>query len=307
MIKYYVRLTGPDVREGSLSGSVMAEVLHILADGARRALRLRVEGRSTARGPAPSWLARGADFQVTGLTSGSAVLIFEAAAVEDATSPGQFGLFDPDDNLETTGLGLLQESIDAALAGDASADTLDDGLLESVTRWRGVLAHGVDVAELRPERGAVTRVTLAGVDRAEQLRRETPPPQRVRVAGWLDQIRHSDRMFTIKLGDNTTLRGLAEGVEAERLAALFGKKAIVAGMAYFRPSGRVLRIEADRIEPADESFGLWSFEPKPALGAPPADQLRKPQGPRTGMAAIIGEWPGDESDEDVDEALRAMS
>jgi hypothetical protein len=32
-------------------------------------------------------------------------------------------------------------------------------------------------------------------------------------------------------------------------------------------------------------------------------QLRRSQGPRSGISAVIGRWPGDESDEDVLEAL----
>jgi len=93
------------------------------------------------------------------------------------------------------------------------------------------------------------------------------------------------------------LRGIAEGVPPETLAALFGKKALVSAMAIFRPSGRVLRLEADHIEHAGEDFSLWSTEPQPL--AQPLDEhaLRKSQGPRSGLIAIIGQWPGDENDE----------
>ncbi len=36
-------------------------------------------------------------------------------------------------------------------------------------------------------------------------------------------------------------------------------------------------------------------------------EFRKPQGPKSGLAAIIGKWPGDETDEEVDAALRELS
>ncbi len=36
-------------------------------------------------------------------------------------------------------------------------------------------------------------------------------------------------------------------------------------------------------------------------------ELHKRQGPRSGVAAIIGRWPGDETDEEIDKALAAIS
>jgi hypothetical protein len=36
-------------------------------------------------------------------------------------------------------------------------------------------------------------------------------------------------------------------------------------------------------------------------------ELRKPQGPRSGLAAIVGQWPGDETDEQVRAALAELS
>lgn len=154
--------------------------------------------------------------------------------------------------------------------------------------------------------GPVVAATPAGLETLQRLRRETPPDQAVRVAGWLDQIRHSDRMFTLKLENGAALRGVAEDVSSERLAGLWGKRAIVHGRAVFRPSGRVLRLEASDIQAAGDDFSLWSHEPLPlAEAALPA--LRQPQTRRTGINAIIGHWPGDESDEAIARALEALS
>jgi hypothetical protein len=139
-----------------------------------------------------------------------------------------------------------------------------------------------------------------------RLRRETPPEQRVRLAGQLDTIRHSDRTFTLKLESGVTLRGVAKGVPAETLAGLFGKKATVSGTAVFRPSGKVLRLEADHMEPAGNEFLLWSVEPRPLWDAAESS-LRQSQGPRSGINAIIGRWPGDESDVVIAAALEELS
>ncbi|HEX9580920.1 MAG TPA: hypothetical protein VF970_07430 [Gemmatimonadales bacterium] len=282
-------------------------MLHILVDGARRALRLRIEGRSTARGPAPAWISQAAEFEVVALREGSAVVVLEARELVDAAEAlGQLAMFEPL-TPSATGLSLLRESVEQAIQGREESDVLDDGVLEVVEGWQRVLSHGVSEAEFGNATGTVTHITAQDLEKVARLRKETPPPQRVRVAGWLDLIRHSDRMFTLKLESGATLRGIAEGIGPEKLAGLFGRKAVVSGTAVFRPSGRVLRIEADHIESAADDFSLWSYEPKPALTGANAEALRRPQGPRSGLAAIIGAWPGDEPDEVVTRALKELS
>jgi hypothetical protein len=133
-----------------------------------------------------------------------------------------------------------------------------------------------------------------------------PREQRVRVAGRLDTIRCSDRLFTLKLESGVTLRGIAEGVPPETLAGLFGKRVTVSAMATFRPSGRVLKLQADRIEPGGDDFSLWSVEPRPLWGAA-EPSVRQPQGPHSGINAIIGRWPGNESEAEISAALEVLS
>jgi len=69
----------------------------------------------------------------------------------------------------------------------------------------------------------------------------------------------------------------------------------------------VLRLEADAIDAAGEDFSLWSTEPLPVQQPLEPRALREPQGPRSGLAAVIGHWPGDESDDEVAERLRELS
>ncbi len=133
------------------------------------------------------------------------------------------------------------------------------------------------------------------------------PDQRIRLAGQLDTIRHSDRMFTLILDDGQSIRGLAESVDPAQLAALFGQRAVVSGKAVFRPSGSVLRVEIDLLEPAGADSAIWSQMPRPALGRLEPRPRPASQGPRSGVNKIFGRWPGDESEEEVARALEALS
>jgi len=247
-------------------------------------------------------------FDLVELREGSTVLELDAPRLGDVI-PSRLSQEDLFEEIprDASGLGLFRESLDEALAGAADSERFDPELLETIQRWSDVLSQGIEEIEFGNATGAVTRIAQPQLETAGRLHRETPSPQRVRVTGWLNVIRHSDRMFSLVLEDGGTLRGIAEGVDPQVLASLFGKKATVSAIAVFRPSGRVLRVEADHIEPAGDDFSLWSHEPKPLNQPLDERTLRKPQGPRSGLKAIIGQWPGDESDEEVARALRELS
>jgi len=308
MLTYRLRLLGPEARGARIGAALLKDILDVMTEGAKGAVRLRAEGRSSARGLAPAWVGKAADFDVVGLAAGSTVLLIEAKTLHEA-APERFGQgdflleLDPNDSA----IGLLEQSLSEALEGKTDSELFDEALLGKFEDLGDVFAHRVETIELT--NGRSTRPLI--IDRARfanvpKLRRETPPAQAARVAGWLDAIRHSDRMFTLKLESGTTLRGVAEAVPTETLAGLFGRKAMVSGTAVFRPSGAVLRIEAEHIEPAGEDVAFWSVEPRPLRGGEESP-LRVNQGPRSGLNAILGQWPGDESDEQIARALEDLS
>jgi hypothetical protein len=309
MLQYQLRLHGSGIGGTRISAGILRDVLEVLTESARGALRLRVEGRSVAPGTVPQWIAAAADFDFVGLAEGSTVLLLEGRSLAES-APGLFGqgdLFQPID--PTLGsLSLVQESLHDAGTGAKDSELFDNALLDRFESLARVFARGVERIELANGRRGGRKVTLepSGLDILRRLKRETPPNQRVRVAGWLDQIRHSDRMFTLKLQTGAVLRGVAEDVDPVKLAGLWGRKATVSGMAVFKPSGRVLRLDADEFKPASDDFSLWSVEPKPLFQVP-AQPLRQPQGNRSGINAVIGQWPGDETDDQIRTALEELS
>lgn len=305
-----IRLRGPGTTENRLSGTRLRDLLDLLVEGTRGAVRMRVEGRSSAPGPLSSWLTAAADFEVLPIEAGSTVVPIEAAPLADR-SPERFAQFnflevDP----SRSALSLFEESLAQALCGDEEAELFDQALLQRFGGFSRILGDGVEKIEITSEEPggaeglAIERESLG---RVERLIRDTPPPQRVRIGGQLDTIRHSDRMFTLTLATGESLKGMAEGVAAEQLASLFGKDVIVHGLAAFRPSGKVLRVEADEIARAEEDLELWSRAPRPLLGAIEPRSLVAEQGPRSGLNAIYGRWPGDESAEELTAALEEIS
>jgi hypothetical protein len=137
----------------------------------------------------------------------------------------------------------------------------------------------------------------------------TRTDQHVRLAGKLDVLRHSDRMFTLILKSGAQVRGVAaDSVDLPALGELWGQEVVVTGVAKFRSSGSVLRIEAGRIERANpRDLSLWGADPRAILGVLDERILRQPQGPRSGVNAIFGRLADAESDDNIIEALDRLS
>ena len=303
--KHDVKLHGPAVHDDRISGPVLHEILNVVVEGTQRAVRFLIEGKSRARGTQPGWLRPASQFDLVPTTD-AGILRIETRPLGEllAGTSARASLDDLD--VERTSLDLFEEGLEDALAGRADSDRFDEGLVETYSDLSRLFDQGVDGIDFI--NGRTISILPEGLDRVQRLRRDTPPPQAVRVAGRLDAIRHSDRMFTLILESGAQLKGYAERLEPGRLAALFGQPAVVGGTAVFRPSGGILRIDADQIEPAGPAqLHLWATIPKPILSPLDVRSLREAQGPRTGINATIGEWPGEETDEEIRVGLEMLS
>jgi hypothetical protein len=309
MQPYTIFLHGREFR-GALPGALVRDVFDVLDDGARGAVRLRLEGRSRAGGGSPpGWVNDAASFELVRVLPDAPGLELRAPTFAESL-PERFAQADlfPAVSPGETALSVLGASLCDALAGDADSDAFDEPLLGTFEEFRRVFRHGVASIEIRNGRRGATPVvvTSGGLQTVQRLKRETPRPQRVRVAGTLDEIRHSDRGFTLMLTSGEAIRGVLVEGDPAVLATHFGRPAVIEGMAQFRPSGAPLRIDADLIEDADErDIQIWSKRPK-SLWAPLDPRELEPRRPG-GIAAIVGMWPGDETDDEIFAMIEEMS
>lgn len=79
-----------------------------------------------------------------------------------------------------------------------------------------------------------------------------PTIQRAQIAGNLDMVRHSTRAFAIALDSGEMVGGVVVGdLDVAKLGPWLGRRVLVSGVVDYEDSGRILRIEADHVEPAD--------------------------------------------------------
>lgn len=220
-------------------------------------------------------------------------------------------LFDDGPDREDTGFDLLGKVLADVGSMKRESERFDADLLGSVARFGVALKKGLSGIWMRGQR--LGRMDPPPIDRkltaaATALVQEVPKPQRARVMGRLNMIRISDRAFELLLADGQTIRAVWTQPSVVHLRDYLDREVVIEGQAVFRPSGCLLRIDAEAIAGASERDKFFSQAPTPTVSI--RRQLERAAVPtrgQSGFAAIYGKWPGDETEEELLAALEEIS
>jgi len=182
-----------------------------------------------------------------------------------------------------------------------------------VSEILGKLAIGETPDELLKSYPSLSREAIqAALAFAAELTREQifnqsklASHRQVKVAGRLEAIRLSDYTFALITAETQcTINGFAKAIEPQTLSTLLGKNVVVSGTAHFTQQGAVLILEATKIEIAKgNDLEIWGQVPTPLHRPFDMTDFFEPRG----LSAIIGKWPGNETDEEIIKALEELS
>lgn len=195
-------------------------------------------------------------------------------------------------------------------SGTPDSSLYDLSLLKRFGHASRLFGQQVDFVDLPENRAG--RPELARFDRevavhALRLTEQTPASRQARVSGRLDMIRHSTRSFEMLLEDGRPVRGVLENAdEIERLKSLLGKQVTVVGRAVYRPSGSVLRVDAQGVDEGASESKLFARIPPPMVRHVPSGRIRLGDQHKNWMDSFFGSWPGDETDEQLLAMLREV-
>jgi hypothetical protein len=270
---------------------------------------------SNSPGRIPTWLNAVSDIRLVDISvdrsSDATILTFEAPRFKDVAEElyREPKLFDTPPEQSDTAFNLFGDFIQDVASHVSDSERYDLGLLKRFERFGKDFKHGVDSIEIAGDRLSVNRppkIDSSLTAAAASLHHEIPASKRVRVAGKLDMIRDSDKVFTLILDNGTPLRGIWTGGDADHLADFFGRQVVVNGTAVFRASKTLLRLDANAIELAGAKDSFFSKMPQPAQACLDVKDIFRKQKSRGGISALFGKWPGNETDEELLAALKEM-
>jgi len=127
------------------------------------------------------------------------------------------------------------------------------------------------------------------------------------VTGRLDVMGASQGVLKLDIRPGEVVTALWEGEEpVESLREFFNKDVVVEGVGVFRPSGSLLRIDADAIAAASSQDEFFRQVPSAAIQPDYHKVARLKAGEKSAYAQLRGSLSGDETDEEFDAAVAAL-
>ncbi len=285
------------------------DVFRQLAPMMSSSVRMAIEGTSTHVGAPPMWLRRASDVRFVGLSEGkncATVLHLEAPSLGEAAEEiyEQGTLWDTKPAADDTAVNVFARVTSEVRRGNPDSALYDRHLLKHFSHSTRLFQHKLVSMDV-PDRSATAQLDREVAIRATELTDRTPSPRQVRVVGNLDMIRHSTRSFEMLLDEGRIIRGVLEdGGHMETLKALLGKTVLVVGRAIYRPSGALLRVDAQAVGEGAGEPKLFGKVPPPIEHRQPTARLRISEQTKRGVPGFFGKWPGDETDEELLAMLR---
>jgi hypothetical protein len=267
---------------------------------------------SRPHGRVPRLLSAAADVRFVGLDGdGSATLLhFEVPSFGDVASQlfEQRRLWDDGPQPNETAFELFGAALRDISVQQRESNRYDPGLLKRITRYRRLFERGIDTVEM-PDTFQTHRGRLDSeiVRAASELIAVTPEPRRVRVTGRVDVMAVTQSVLKIEVqpGELLTARWEGDG-SIDGLHDLLNQTVVIEGTGIFRPSGSLLRIDADAIARATAADEFFRRLPIASPERDFANLARLKPGEASVYARLRGAFAGDDSDEDYEASLATV-
>ena len=307
-------LRGPEGLGAKPRPELIGPVFSHLHDTLQDAVRMGFLHSSRARGRIPACLRAAADVHYVGHASGGdgvTLLRFEVPTFGSAAGDlfGQKLLWEDGPQPEQTAFELLGAALGDMRERRKESNRFDSGLLRRIGSYRRMLKRGIESIGL-PDTALATPglIDSATVVAASELCAATPLSRRVRVAGRLDLMGASQAVLKLDIKSGVAVTAIWEGVlPVESLKDYFNRDVVIEGAGVFRPSGSLLRVDADAIALAGAQDEFFRQVPE-ALSGPDFTTLsRLRPGESSPFERILGSIPAEETDEDFAAAVEALS
>jgi len=308
------RLEGPSGLGAKPRPELIGPVLTQLHDTLQDAVRMGFLHSSQARGRIPRAIKAAADVRYIGHSQAdenATLLRFEVSPFGDVAADlfNQARLWDDMPTPDQTAFELLGAALDDIGTRREESNRFDPGLLRRIARYKVIFRRGLsrivlpDVASPRP-----ALFDTAVIEAAHALSDATPQSRRVRVNGRLDLMGVSQGVIKIHVAGGAVVTALWDGKEPiDELRSLLNRDVVCEGVGVFRPSGTLLRIDADAVAAAGAGDAGFAVVPRAARVGDIKRQLLLKSGEASAYRELLGSIPPEESDEDFAAAIEAMS
>lgn len=294
-----------------LIGPVLARLHDTLQD----TVRMGFLHTSRARGRIPGSIRAAADVRYLGHSAEGesvTVLRFEVATFGTVAADlfSQAQLWEDGPQPEQTAFELLAAALEDVGSRRGDSSRFDPGLLRRIGGYRKLFGKdglsSIALPDVQLQKAG--RLDPSVVQSARELAHATPQSRRVRVAGRLDLMGASQGVLKLHVVAGGVVTAIWEGEESlEQFGPFFNKDVVCEGLGVFRPSGTLLRIDADALAPASPRDEMFRHAPIAQANIHPGHAARLRLGEPSVYAGFLGSIPPAETDEEFAAAVDALS
>lgn len=294
------------------NGAIDLERLTKIADGIRKvsegALQIRLKGISLTRGRKKISLQDALKVSLTGIKEGSTILCLETEKFEKTLQSYQTDIFRAEAQAELpneTPISLFIKTFQDALRDDDHQDLLDKPLLRELKNLKKAF-FSEEETMIFSNQGSLPDLQLTPKDfrKIKVLEDEIPDPQPVVLNGVVELLQFSTLKVKIKTEEGIVEGFLADDISSEDIASFWGKEVTITGTSHFKPRGKSV-IEIERVFEPGEGDTYFSKRPRSETVEMQLERQIREKGSNP-LAEIIGKWPGDETDEEFEQMLKAL-
>jgi hypothetical protein len=305
---------GPDGLGAKPKPQLIGPILATLHGSLQDSVRMGFLHSSRPKGRVRGTLKNAADVRFVGFNGrgGDATELFFEVPILGDVAPEFFAQSTLWEDFGPRSTDTAFELFGAALndIGDKRADSsrYDPPFLRRIANYNSVLKRGVarvSMPDVDLPHGA--QINASVVRAANELAVVTPSSHRVRIAGRLDLMGASQGVLKVEVNSGEVVTALWDGEDPiEKLRELFNRDVVVEGLAVFRPSGSLLRIDADEVVLASVQDDFFRHVPTAAVVKDFAKIARLKPGDRSAYRQLRGSMPAEESDAEFEAALASL-
>lgn len=302
-MKYEIRLAGSDQDDGKIELDRLVQLAQSITNIARGALQVKLVGVSNEKGRRSEKISTALKIKLSDLKKGSTILELECESFK-STLEGQPGDLFKTEILEQlpdkTPMSLVIESFREAMNYDEESTFLDKSLLKKLKDFKRVFVSNDELLTISNQ-GSIPEITLRKSDfkKIAILEDSFPEPQEIVINGVVEELKYSKLRVGIATKQGLVNAVLSEELEPMDISKFWGQELTIAGRMHFLPSGKPSFIYIERAFKPDE-FDSYFSKPVNKLNIEQQIQKKIKHQKHTNLLGdLVGQWPSEESIEDI--------
>jgi len=209
---------------------------------------------------------------------------------------------------DLTPVSLLIKTFRAALTDDGDKNLLDEPLIDELLKFKKFFQNDQEQICFS-NRGTVPEISFneKEIDKIEALYKSIPSAEKIVINGVIDEMRFSKKQLVLVTEDKQRVVVVPPSDETlAEIKEFFGHEITLAGIAHYKPGGQLSYVLLESFGKPGKVDKFFSKKPdKMSIQQQIAIQLKEGK-KKNPLDEIMGEWPGNETDEEFEQMLKTL-